>query len=445
MPVNDDRVLERLRTIGYDESDAASRAGWLSRTAAEFERVTGAPPEWRWCVPGRIEIFGKHTDYAGGRSLLAAVPRGFAVMARPRSDDRLRVVDARYGDSAVIDVRDHQRVWRGWANYAAVTARRLARNFPGASFGMDIALASDLPRAAGLSSSSAFVVAIALALIRRARLEERDDWRTAIASTEDLAWYLGCVENGLDYRSLPGSAGVGTHGGSQDHTAILACRAGIVSHYSFMPVRAHGDAAMPSGWRFVVASSGVHADKAGSVRERYNRASLAVQALLRIWNASAPMPAASLAAAIESAPDAEDLLRFQLRSEQDFSPEDLSRRLSMFVRETTRVPRAAAAFASADRHALEELARSSQGDTETLLGNQIPETIALVSLAYEEGAFAASAFGAGFGGSVWALVPAEHAGAFGEAWIRRYREAFPYRDTCEWFSATPGPGASLIE
>ena len=440
-------MLEALQRAGYESDAALTRVGWLAHTSAELERMTGAAPEWRWCVPGRIEIFGKHTDYAGGRSLLAAVPRGFAVVARPRADHRVRVIDARHGEAVVIDPGDTERVWRGWANYAAVTARRFAHNFPGAELGIDIAVASDLPRAAGVSSSSAFVVGIALALIRRAGLEAREEWRSAIASVEDLAWYLGCVENGLDYRSLPGIAGVGTQGGSQDHTAILACRPGVVSHYSFMPVRAHGVATMPAAWRFVVASSGVHADKAGTVRDRYNRASQAVEALLKTWNATAEVPAGSLAAALDSAPDAEQRLRHAVRTSSSplFSPEDLDRRLTMFSRETARVPRAAAAFTSADRTNLETLTRASQEDAERLLGNQIPETMTLASLAYARGAFAASAFGAGFGGSVWALVQASDAAACGEEWIRAYRDAYPFRDTAEWFSAAPGPGACAIE
>jgi len=42
----------------------------------------------------------------------------------------------------------------------------------------------------------------------------------------------------------------------------------------------------------------------------------------------------------------------------------------------------------------------SQDGAERLLGNQVPETIALARLARDLGAVAASAFGAGFGGSV---------------------------------------------
>ncbi len=51
------------------------------------------------------------------------------------------------------------------------------------------------------------------------------------------------------------------------------------------------------------------------------------------------------------------------------------------------------------------MAERSQEAAERWLGNQIPETIALARLARHVGATAASAFGAGFGGSVWALVP----------------------------------------
>jgi len=47
----------------------------------------------------------------------------------------------------------------------------------------------------------------------------------AIFSREELASYLGTVENGESYRSLDGDTGVGTFGGSQDHTAIMCSEA----------------------------------------------------------------------------------------------------------------------------------------------------------------------------------------------------------------------------
>ncbi len=409
-----------------------------------FRARTGHAPSWRWHVPGRIEIFGKHVDYAGGTSLLATVPRGFGVVAGPRVDGDLRVIDARHQEEVLIPAGDMEPR-RGWVNYAAVTVRRLAKNFPGLALGTDIAIASDLPRAAGVSSSSALVVGLATALIRRSGADHREDWKAAIGTPEELAWYLGCLENGLTYKTLTGTAGVGTHGGSQDHTAILACRAEHVSHFSFMPVRRIGDTPMPPEWTFVVLSSGVHADKAGSVKDRYNRAADAVHALVSLWQQDTGSSNPSLAAALASAPDAAERLRSACArgAVGAFGSSDLERRLLQVCRELERVPRAAQAFAEADTAALGELTRASQGDAETLLGNQIPETIALARLAYDHGAFAASAFGAGFGGSVWALAPTDGVEAFAARWRQAYVDAC--RPTGHVESFTCRPGAAVTE
>jgi galactokinase len=431
--------------LGMPPDAAESRAALVARVCRSFTGLVGSPPNWCWFVPGRIEVFGKHTDYAGGRSLVAAVPRGFGVAARPRDDGRVRVMDVRYGAHTEIDPSDHTGALTGWASYVQVVARRFARNFPGASLGVDLALASDLPRAAGLSSSSALVVGVATALARRAHLAAREDWRAEITGVEDLAWYLGCVENGLDYRGLAGTAGVGTHGGSEDHTAILASRVGCLSQYRFVPVAHQGDVPMAPGWSFVIASSGVHADKAGSVRDDYNRAALGTRALLACWNASAPAPAPSLAAALSedgALSTLYDLIRS--RTPAGYTAEALTQRLSHFVAEDGRVPEAARAFADANAPALGVLSRDSQRDADEWLGNQVPETRALAAAAFDTGALAASSFGAGFGGSVWALVPSSEASSFAEAWLADYARRCPDVSGVEWFVARPGPALTEV-
>ena len=118
---------------------------------------------------------------------------------------------------------------------------------------------------------------------------------------------------------------------------------------------------------------------------------------------------------------------------------ELEARLEHFLQEDARIPAALRAFADADREALTALTDASQRDTERLLGNQIPETIALAHSARDLGAFAASAFGAGFGGSVWALIERDRAAAFAERWLDGYREAFPLRTPAVTFLAPPGP------
>jgi galactokinase len=436
------RFARHFEDLGMTPEEATSRSALFDEVEARGRDWLGGSPHWRWFVPGRIEIFGKHTDYAGGRSLLAAVPRGIAVIARPRADGQVGVHDVRDGQQILIDPsREAPAEFRGLRRYVHVVARRFFLNFPGCELGTDIAIASDLPRASGLSSSSALVCGVASALARRAALAERREWRTHIPSAAALAWYLGCVENGLDYEGLPGSSGVGTHGGSEDHTAILATRLHHVSQYRFVPVELVGHVAMPPDWTFVVASSGIQADKADSVKDRYNRASLGARALHAIWNVHEGTPARSLGAALGSAADAFDRLRHHAAHSSDpaFTATDLVNRLQHFANEDSRAPLAAEAFRAADTAAIGRLSAESQHDAHVLLGNQIPETIALAALAREAGAFGASSFGAGFGGSVWALVPTTDAPRFSREWIRAYEAALPAVAPVPWFVARPGP------
>jgi galactokinase len=94
-------------------------------------------------------------------------------------------------------------------------------------------------------------------------------------------------------------------------------------------------------------------------------------------------------------------------------------------------------FRSADAEELGALATASQRGAEDLLGNQIPQTAALVEAARLAGAFAACSFGAGFGGSVWALVDRDLA-AFASEWLARYRTRYPGLEALV-FGAQPGP------
>jgi len=383
-------------------------------------------PQYAWWVPGRLEVFGKHTDYAGGRALVAAASRGFAVAASPRTDDVVRVVDAWRGESFELAPSPSAAAaarttpLRGWRHYVDVAARRLSRNFPRQSVGADIVLASDLPPAAGMSSSSAFIIAIAEALGRIGGVAKTAEWKLNIRSPLDIAGYYACIENGRSFGPLGGDTGVGTHGGSEDHSAILNGLPRRVLGFAFVPSRALGAARVPDEWQFVVATCGVKANKTGAVRESYNKLSADAAALLDLWNGrgAGGARAISLGAALER-PGAADALR------EIAGP--LVNRLDHFIREDARIPEAMEAFDRADQDALARLSRESQSDAERLLGNQIRETIALASAARKAGAFAACSFGAGFGGAVWALVETRLAEAFATHWSR------------DAFSATPGP------
>lgn len=387
-------------------------------------------------------MFGKHTDYAGGRSLLCATEQGFRVAVIPRSDAMVVVTDAATGaserlelDPALASATPGQ-----WSVYPRVVARRFARNFPRARRGADIEFRSDLPQAAGLSSSTALVIAIFLALAAVNRLEEDETYAQLIRSREHLATYLASVENGSSYGPLTGDHGVGTSGGSEDHTAILCCEAGRLSVYTFAPARLERTVPLPAGWVFAVASSGVVAQKTGAARAHYNRAAGQVAELLRRWHAHTGRDDTTLARAIESAPDALPRLRAALQSPADIP---LLKRLEQFVEESDRlVPAAAGALGAGDLARFGALVDRSQELAATALGNQVPETIALVRGARTLGAAGASAFGAGFGGSAWALVRASDAGAFIDAWSAGYLREFPQRRSAAAFFITAAGAAA---
>jgi len=79
-----------------------------------------------------------------------------------------------------------------------------------------------------------------------------------------------------------------------------------------------------------------------------------------------------------------------------------------------------------------------------MLHNQTPETIFLAEQARGLGAKAASAFGAGFGGSVWALVERERASAFLAAWRAEYSARFPGLANAEFFLTNAGIAATRV-
>lgn len=434
---------------GLSSDEVSAKQSLFDLVLASLGRVDRGVHAW-W-VPGRLEVFGTHTDYAGGHTLVCAVPRGFAVVARQRTDNVVHVVDAlRDQDVSLIaeEVRDASRpTHQGWRRYVAAVCRRLTRNFPAARLGADIVLASDLPRASGMSSSSALVVAVATALVEAGSLRTRVEWQRDIDTAQDEAGYYACMENGLSFGSLEGDAGVGTHGGSEDHAAILTGTAGHVSAFTFVPMRARDVVAMPSSWRFVVTPSGVAAQKAGIAREAYNRLADATRTLLELWNEQSAQRAPSLRAALKM--DAEDTLDWdrveqlrQLISQSEptrQAQEALVYRLLHFVREDFRTIESIDAFRRGDQSRIGELAADSQSDAQTFLGNQIPETIALAASGRKLGAFASRSFGAGFGGSVWALVEADRAREFAHQWSPQAFVALPGPPLIE---LTAYPGAS---
>lgn len=434
-----------LVRIGMSAREARTKAGALAQCDRALDGVEAASTRWSAWVPGRVELFGKHTDYAGGRSLLCAVERGFVLRAAPRRDHVVHAIDTNNGEHCVTALDPDADPVHGWPNYVATVARRLARNFPHANRGVDLAFQSDLPVAAGMSSSSALMIAVFISLAKSNDLRSSEEFRREISSREELAAYLGCIENGQSFRSFDGDAGVGTFGGSQDHVAVMSSEAGKVVQYAFSPLRREAVHALPPSHTLVIASSGMVAEKTAGARDAYNRAARMVRHLLAEWNRTMGRDDATLADAARADATAPARLRLLADSSptSEFDGQSLVRRLDQFLLESFElVPAAAAALSTGALHELGPLSARSQQAAEDSLGNQVPETIALARSARELGATAASGFGAGFGGSVWALVATGTAVEFCRQWKSRYATEYPATaPDAEFFVTGAGPGA----
>lgn len=172
-----------------------------------FVEAFGTTPTGVWSSPGRVNLIGEHTDYTGGFVMPLAIGARAFVAVAPRADRLVRGVAQGRGTEQVMldDLSSHHPT--GWLGYLAGSAW-VAEAENGKGHGWDIALASDVPIGAGLSSSAAITCAVLLAMNALA------EWGM---SRQALAQLAQQVEHNI-----------GIPCGIMDQTASLLCEAGNV-------------------------------------------------------------------------------------------------------------------------------------------------------------------------------------------------------------------------
>jgi len=225
--------------------------------------------------PGRINIMGRHIDWQGGRCNLMAVTQEVLMVVAPRSDDRVeaRNVDpASFPDLSISlgqlvsrlnwddwmsvvnsgELVRHLRESAGhWSLYIEAAMLRLQMAYRERLLrGMDMAVCGNIPVAAGLSSSSAIVVATAESAVALHGLE---------LTPQQFVNFCG-----------EGEWFVGTRGGSADHAAMKYGAKGTINHVGFHPFELLEQLAFPSTHALVVCNSLIQAKKAAGAREAFN-------------------------------------------------------------------------------------------------------------------------------------------------------------------------------
>ena len=277
------------------------------------------------------------------------------------------------------------------------------------------------------------------ALDRANGLRGSGQFQNNIHNDIDLAAYLGCIENGQSFRELAGSAGVGTFGGSQDHAAILLGKEDTLSRFGFSPLVHEADFHFPEEYAFVVASSGVAAEKTGNARTLFNRVSAMVSEITSAFGNGL-----TLAEMIEEF-GLDKVLRNVRQMRSKFTTRELLGRVEQFRIENFEIiPAVSEQLAREQFDDIGDMIDLSQENAERFLGNQIAETSFLQRSAREIGTVAASAFGAGFGGSVYSIVKAGEAKSFADEWRRTYLSKFPQRTHASDFFVTR-PAARTLD
>ena len=425
-------------------------------------------------VPGRVEVLGKHTDYAGGHSLLIAADRGFFCISALNGTHRVRMVenDPSFPPCEFEISPDLEPPVGHWSNYPMTMVKRLAANFsqplsqlsqpanqPSSGLlelagswlglaGVDVAFGCDLPVASGMSGSSALMIMTFFALALPNRLMESERFQRNVRSGIDLAMYLACAENGQTFRELEGGAGVGTFGGSEDHTQILNAKAGTFSVYQFCPTTHKADIVFPDDLTMVIAYSGVHAEKTGAAMEHYNQAARRARLIVERYNERYGTSHHLLRDIIDEG-KSKDVMLAQVGSATRGSSDggrdlDLFGRFLQFYREDREViPDAVRALMLRDDATLGEVIDRSHGLSREYLWNIVPEIDHLQQTARELGAIAASGFGAGFGGSAYAIVRKGTEAEFAREWSESYQRRFPQRASdCRFFTVTASAKAA---
>ena len=330
----------------------------------------GGRPEGVWRAPGRANLIGEHTDYNRGRVLPFALHLGVTTAAS-RRDDGVLAIASRQAPSAPAGpplATLAPGAVTGWAAYPAGVAWALREAGHRLAGGASLAIDSDLPQGAGLSSSAALECATALAL---AGLYALDLPRPELAA---LAWraendFVGVPSGIMDQSaSLLGRAG---------HALLLDCRSGETSDVPLDPAAA--------GLELIIIDTGArHALGDGRYAERRSECERAA-ALLGVSSlreVSSPAAAAGLADPV------------------------LRRRARHVITENRRVEETVALLTGADLAGVGPVLCASHASLRDDFEVSWPQADVAVGAAMGAGALGARMMGGGFGGSVLALAPA---------------------------------------
>ncbi|MBN9213155.1 MAG: galactokinase [Microbacterium sp. 71-36] len=378
-------------------------------TAVDDARALLAAPEvGAWSAPGRANLIGEHTDYNEGFVLPFAIAQRTAAAVALRDDDVIRVRSTFAHDAVEVSLADlDARIAAGgldWAGYPLGVAWALRAAAPDATpRGVDIALASEVPVGAGLSSSAAIEGAVASAL--------NDVWGAGLDKVA-LARVGRTAENDA----------VGAPTGIMDQMASML---GVADAATFLDCRTLETRPVALGFAeaglaiLVVDTLVEHAHSSGGYRERRE--------------------ACERGAAAFGVPALRDLTVDDLPRAAEILDDVTFRRVRHIITENQRVLDTVAALDAEGPTAIGDLLTASHASMRDDFEISVPELDLAVETALAAGALGARMTGGGFGGAAIALIPVELVPAATDA-VHAAFAASGFRAP-NVFTVTPSEGA----
>jgi len=361
-------------------------------------------------APGRVNLIGEHTDYNDGWVLPMAIDRRIGVAFAPRGDRVLRVHSVVFDETRELSIDELAPPGGSeWISYVIGVAWAMSSSGLGVS-GADLVVDGDVPLGSGLSSSSALVMATALAMCEVSSIPWSPVEMALLGQRVEREW-VG-VQGGVMDQFTATMA-------QEEHALLLDCRS--LSH---SPVR------FPDESMVVVMDTGAPRTLAGSA---YNERSASCRAAVEgLQNADPGIRALR------------DVTTDFLEANRELLDETTYRRARHVVEENARPLAMADALSSGDLNQAGRLMDESHFSLRDLYEVSSRELDLFTDLARDHAAcYGARLTGAGFGGCAIALVSAEGAEDFMQSTHSCYRSRVDLPSAV--FACRPVSGARLLD
>jgi galactokinase len=339
-------------------------------------------------APGRVNLIGEHTDYAGGFVMPAAIDFGTLAAISPRNDGRVVVWSENFHEQVSHQLEGLPKNGGGhWSGYPLGVVKILREaGFAVPPFSLTIH--GDVPLGAGLSSSASVEVATALAALSLAAVAP---------SREEIAKLCQRAENVY----VGASCGIMDQfiacNGAENHALLLDCRS---LQYRLAPI--------PANVSLVIANTMVRHAIAGG---EYGVRRAEVEEGTEILRSHRP-----------------EILLLRDATTQDLEkwgadmPDNVLRRCRHIITENLRTVAAADALAAGNMKKLGDLMAAAHASYRDDFEASCDEADAMVEAAHQlPGLIGARLTGGGFGGCTVNLVNVDLAENFAARLHDEYR------------------------